>query len=406
VSPLRNRAQAIPTWVLVLMAGLAWLGVGLYMVAFGSHWFLDARVYRGAGHALFHGGRPYRSSFTEHHLLFTYPPFALLVLSLLSLPPLRATEALWWLVNSAALVTVVYLAARSALRLQGRRALAVSAAFAAVASIAFEPLRSNMDYGQINVILMLLVLSDLTVVRLRWRGVMVGIAAAIKVTPLVFVIGFVVRRDWASTARALGTFVAVTALAWLVLPTDSLRFWTNQLFDTKRVGKLGFVGNQSIDGLLHRSPFPHGASTYLWPLLVIATVMAGALLSARLFADRHPVDAVLALALTELLVSPISWTHHWSWIVLVPIVVVERWSDGPVQRVLFLVLAVVAVVAPYWWNLTGPLGHLAGDSLTLAGALVLFGWTIGALRHGRVGMFPGRDGEEPGHLHGPQVSLQ
>ncbi|HEX3567695.1 MAG TPA: glycosyltransferase 87 family protein, partial [Acidimicrobiales bacterium] len=401
-------------------AAVVWLASAGYMVHFGTHWHLDLRVYRSAGHALFHGGSPFTGFYTESHLPFTYPPFALLVLSPLSLGLLGLIEALWWLASSAALVFTLYrlllanagerqLTANpgegptepgappsgpgmakppsgqvmamppSGPRMDKPRALAVAALLGAAATLALEPVRSNMDYAQINVLLMLLVVVDLTnqqTTRTWWRGCLVGVAGAIKLTPLLYLAAFVVRRDWRSLARGVGTFVVATAVSWLILPSDSNLYWFHQATDAQRTGPIAIVSNQSWNGLLRRPPFHWGNLTaVLWVILVIATVACGVFLAARLTAAHRTAETVMALGLTELLVSPVSWTHHWSWVAIAPIAAASLWRVHRAVAWLLLVLVALAVVAPYLWLQHGPASYVAGNALVLMGAAVLVVWT-------------------------------
>ena len=386
------RIRATPTWVVATAAVVVWLISAGYMVHFGAHWHLDLRVYRSAGHALYHGGSPFTAFFTESHLPFTYPPFALLVLSPLSLGPLGLIEALWWLASSAALVFTLYrlltvntgevpqepAPAPSGLGMAKPRALAVAALLGAAATLALEPVRSNMDYAQINLLLMLLVVVDLTNQQKRtwWRGCLVGVAGAIKLTPLLYLAAFAVRRDWRSLARGVGTFVAATAVSWLILPSDSTLYWFHQATDAQRTGPIAIVSNQSWNGLLRRPPFHWGDPTAaLWVILVIATVACGVFLAARLTAAHRTAETVMALGLTELLVSPVSWTHHWSWVAIAPIAAVSLWRVHRAVAWLLLVLVALAVAAPYLWIQHGPASYVAGNALVLMGAAVLVVWT-------------------------------
>jgi alpha-1,2-mannosyltransferase len=413
------RIRATPTWVVATAAAVVWLASAGFIVHFGTHWHLDLRVYRSAGHALFHGGSPFTAFYTESHLPFTYPPFALLVLSPLSLGPLGLIEALWWLASSAALVFTLYrlmtadrplpadthalptdsrpsttgtgevlrepdaVAAPSGpspgLGLAKPRALAVAALLGALATLALEPVRSNFDYAQINVLLMLLVVVDLTnrqATRTWWRGCLIGVAGAIKLTPLLYLAAFAVRRDWRSLARGAGTFVAATAVSWLILPSDSRLYWFHQATDAQRTGPIAIVSNQSWNGLLRRPPFHWGDPTaVLWVILVIATVACGVFLAARLTAAHRTAETVMALGLTELLVSPVSWTHHWSWVAIAPIAAVSLWRVHRAVAWLLLVLVALAVTAPYLWLQHGPASYVAGNALVLMGAAVLVVWT-------------------------------
>ncbi len=114
-------------------------------------------------------------------------------------------------------------------------------------------MRSNFDYGQVNLILMVMIVADLTVVRSRWRGVLVGLAGAIKLTPLLFLYYFVAQRQWRSLLRGLAVAAGATAITWAILPSDSVRYWFHQVFDASRTGALGVVSNQSWNGMVHQA---------------------------------------------------------------------------------------------------------------------------------------------------------
>ena len=371
------RIRQTPTAAIAVAAAVVWLVSGAYMFHFGASWHLDLRVYREAGSALYHHGSPFTVDFPANHLPFTYTPFALLVLSPLAFGRLGLVETLWWLASAVSLVGATYLLLTTGTSLAGRRAWAVAALLCATASLALEPVRSNFDYGQINLILMVMIVADVTRVRAPWRGVLVGLAAAIKLTPLVFLFYFAAARDWRSLARGVGTVVVVTGASWLVLPSDSARYWFHEVTDARRTGALGVVSNQGWNGLVHRSPFDGGHfGTVVWLVLSLATLAGGVVLTRWLVEGARTVEALTVLALTELLVSPVSWTHHWSWLVVVPIVAVGLWSVHRQVAVALLVLLGLAVAAPYLWLQHGPLAFVATNSLVLAAAVVLVLWLV------------------------------
>jgi alpha-1,2-mannosyltransferase len=389
-----ERIRQMPTKLIAVGALVAWVVTGAYMLHYGPSWHLDLRVYREAGHALVHGGSPFTANFTVHHLPFTYTPFALLVLLPLAFGSLGLVETLWWLLSVVCFVGAVYLVLTASFTLPARRALAVAALLCGLATLALEPVRSNMDYAQINLVLMVMIVADLTRVRAPWRGVLIGLASAIKLTPLVFFFAFVVSKDWRSVARGVGVFVGVTAISWAVLPHDSALYWFHQVTDAGRTGQLGDVSNQSWNGLLHRPPFNGGhLGTALWLGLALATLVGGVLLTRWLLEAARTAEAVVVLALTELLVSPVSWTHHWSWLTLAPIAAATLWAVHRVVAVMVLVLVGLAVVAPYWWIQHGPLSYLAGNALVLAGAAVLVVWLAAEARSRRTAAAPGLSGQ-------------
>jgi alpha-1,2-mannosyltransferase len=386
VSKAIARIRALPTWVLAVLALVIWLACAAYALHFFKHWEVDLRVYRAAGSALYHGGGPYSGLFTAYHLPFTYPPFALLVLSPLSLGPLGLVETLWWLASALALVLTLFLLLRAdragpnqATCADGRRSgsgrsLALAAMLGGIATLACEPVRSNFDYGQINLVLMAMVVLDATRGPSRWRGTLVGLAGAVKLTPLVYLGIFVVRKDWRSLGRGVASFSAATLGSWLILPHDSALYWLHDVVNPRRTGAVGSVTNQSWYGMLHRAPFHGGRlAVVLWAVLAVATLACGLFLARRLLAPSQTSQMVLALALTELLVSPVSWTHHWSWVAIVPVVLIALGRTRPAISSLMVLLLAVAIADPYRLD-HGPVSFLTGNSLLLCGAVVLIVW--------------------------------
>jgi len=376
-SILVERVRQTPTMLIAVSAMVLWFLSAAYMFHFGASWHLDLRVYRAAGNALRHGGSPFTSNFTSNRLPFTYTPFALLILTPLSFGSLGLVEAAWWTASAVCLVCAAWLMIRSAFSLSSRRAWAVAALLGAAASLGLEPVRSNFNYGQINLILMLMIVADVTWVRPPRRGVLVGVGAAIKLTPLVFLLFFIVDQKWRAFWQGIGTFGAVAAISWAVLPSDSARYWFHEVTNAGRTGALGTVSNQSWNGLVHRTPF-HGGhlGTAVWLILSLATLACGAGLARWLVMERQPAQAVLALALTEVLVSPVSWTHHWSWLALSPIVIVSIWTRHRSVGIALLVVLAIGVSAPYLWVGLDPLSYVARNALVISGAVALLIWFL------------------------------
>jgi alpha-1,2-mannosyltransferase len=370
------------TPIIGMLAAIVWIASGFYMWHFGRAWHLDLRVYRDAARSFLDHGSPFLSRFTSNHLPFTYTPFALLMLIPLSFGPLGLVEGAWWLVNSAALVVTLYLLiSRGAAppAVSKLRSIAVASLLAGAGTLLLEPVRSNMDYGQINLLLMCLVVVDLNQSDRRFRGIAIGVAAAIKLTPLVYLLYFAVRRDWRSFAQGVVTFISLSLVSWLILPGDSALYWLHEATDAARTGSVGSSSNQSLFGMLHRAPFHSGgAQTAVWIVLCVAVVVLGGLIAYRLAVTRRPlVESVLVLAFVELLISPISWSHHWSWMAVAPIAAFTLWRDRRCTSVLIGAAIAVSVVAPYWWGVPGGVvGFVADNSLVLAGLSVLVAWAV------------------------------
>ena len=159
-------------------------------------------------------------------------------------------------------------------------------------------------------------------------------------------------------------------------PPTRAYYWLHQVAQPQHTGNVNYVSNQSWLGFAHRAPFnADHLGIALWCVLELATLAAGIIAADRLVRLGRKIDALLALALTELLVSPISWSHHWSWLILVPVVVLARLGEHRRLPAAMVLVLVIAIAEPYWWGLSGWLGDVADDSLLLCGALLLASMT-------------------------------
>lgn len=280
--------------------------------------WVDLEVYvRGAQDILS------REPLYEHQagvLPFTYPPFAAVVFTPLHL--LSATGARWvFTLGSVVSYLVVVGAVGWRLRLPWRHLALVS-----LAGMALEPFVRTMLLGQVNLYLMAAVAIDCLLMRFSRRGWLVGVAAGIKVVPGVFVLYFVLQRDWRSALRAGCGFMVTVVFGAVVAPQDSLRYWSGGLFEISRWGPVAVLDgkNQSFIGQLarlSRDPSP----LMVTALLLSASAMALAIVAARRqLRIGDDVAALTAVAVGGLLASPLSWTHHWVWAVPAVMVLVSR----------------------------------------------------------------------------------
>ncbi|MFZ2526703.1 MAG: glycosyltransferase 87 family protein [Rhodococcus sp. (in: high G+C Gram-positive bacteria)] len=291
---------------------------------------LDMDVYRdGARSAM--AGLPLYTEPITRGLLYTYTPFSALVFVPLGFLPTATDEYIWMGVIIALLAGVVAQCWRMLGYRLTRTVVAVSIVLAI--GVAFlEPVRTTLFFGQINVLLMLLILMD--VARKpgsRLRGVGVGIAAGIKLTPAYFVLYFLVVRQWRAAAVATATIGATVAVSWVLLPEDSRLYWTRTFFDSARIAEPGHAANQSLRGALTRiigDPAPF----WLWLLLAAAVVAVSMWVVSGLHRRGDELLAVTVAGLTTSVVSPFSWSHHWVWFVPLTVYLIHR-----------------AVTRPWWW---------------------------------------------------------
>jgi alpha-1,2-mannosyltransferase len=346
----------------------------------GGSW-IDLRVYERGAQAIVTGTPLY-----EGHrgvLPFTYSPFAALVFTPLHF--ISATGARW-VVTFGSLVSylVVVGVCGWRLRLPWR-----FLAFVALAGMALEPFMRTILLGQVNLYLMAAVVIDCLVLRSPRRGWLVGLAAGIKVVPGVFVLYFVLQRDWRSALRAVSGFVLTVVIGALVAPQDSLRYWRGGLFGISHWGPVAVVDakNQSLVGQLARishNPSPFVATTLVLALAGLALGVAAAHRQLKIGDD---VAALTAVAIGGLLASPLSWTHHWLWAVPAAMVLVSRrqWVFAGVLAAVFAAGSARAVtLQPSQESLT-LLQQVACGTYVAAGMALLAVWafTVPLQRLGR-----------------------
>ncbi|OBA63877.1 mannosyltransferase [Mycobacterium sp. 1100029.7] len=291
--------------------------------------FVDLHVYLGGAAALEHPGTLYSYVYSEHTpdfpLPFTYPPFAAIVFYPLHLLPFGVAALLW----QAAMIAALYASVRVTQRLLGGQAgtgRRVAMAWTAV-TIWIEPLRNNFDYGQINVFLMLAVLWAIYSTRWWLTGLLVGVASGIKLTPAIAGVYLVGVRRFGAAAFSAVVFLATVGLSALVVGDATRYYFTDLLGDAHRVGPIATSINQSWRGGISRI-LGHDAGFSLPVLAAIAVSAVLAVLAWRALDPCDRLGKLLVVELFGLLMSPISWTHHWVW--LVPLMM---WLiHGPLRR--------------------------------------------------------------------------
>lgn len=285
---------------------------------------IDLQVYRaGAEHLL--AGQPLYAGGVLLDLPFVYPPFAALAFVPMLALPLPVLKLLWTAGGVAVLGWVAH---------RGLRDLGVPAGpwlrwgVAGVVALAswLDPVRTTLYLGQINLVVLALVLADLLGrPGGRWRGVGVGLAAALKLTPLLFVGYLLVTRRWRAAATALGTFGAAAALGAVLAPADSRTFWWDGTFAAAgRISDVAATTNHSLNGLLARALGEGSAARagYLLGAAVLAAVTLA--LAAREHRGGRELAAVTVCGLGSAALAPFAWSHHWVWFVPLLLVLGHR----------------------------------------------------------------------------------
>jgi len=382
-------------------ARLAWT----YLVPNGAN-FVDLHVYLGGAAALDHPGTLYSYVYADQTpdfpLPFTYPPFAALVFYPLRLLPFGLVALCWQLGILAALYGVVRLSQRL-LGVAAGRGHRTAMLWTAVA-IWMEPLRSTFDYGQVNVILALAVLCAVYSNRWWLSGPLVGVAAGVKLTPAITGLYFLGVRRWGAAISSAVVFAGTVAVSIAVIGQQARYYFTDLLGDAGRVGPIGTSFNQSWRGGLSRI-LGHDAG--YGPLVVagIAVTAVLAVLAWRALghaaatgggvergeaeepveqAGRDRLGSLLVVQLFGLLLSPISWTHHWVWLVPLMIWLVHGpWRTRAGARALAWVWLVLTLVGVPWllsfaqptiWQISRP-WYLAWAGLVyIVATLITLAW--------------------------------
>jgi alpha-1,2-mannosyltransferase len=372
------------------MARLGWT----YLVPNGAN-FVDLHVYLGGAEALNQPGTLYRYTYADQTpdfpLPFTYPPFAAMMFYPLTLLPFWTVALGWQLGIFGALFGVV----RVSQRLLGVAGGLRTAMLWTAVSIWIEPLRSTFDYGQINVLLVFMVLWAVYSSRWWMSGALLGLAAGVKLAPAIAILYFAGVRRWASLVFTAVVFVATVGISWAVIGDQARYYFTELLGDAGRVGPVATVFNQSWRGGISRI-MGHDAGHGPLVLAAIAVTAVLAWLSWQAVASSSVASAepdrlglILVVQLFGLLASPISWTHHWVW--LVPLMI--WFLHGPYRfldeaRLLgwgWLVLTLIGVpwllsfAQPDIWEITRP-WYLAWSGLIYVVATVVTLAWIAAVR--------------------------
>jgi alpha-1,2-mannosyltransferase len=284
------------------------------------------------------------------HLPFTYTPFAAIAFAVISFVP-------WWLSQQLS-VTVDILALLAALwvTLGGlgyrRDRLRLGATLLGAAAVFWtEPVLRTMYLGQVNLVLLALILWDLCQPDTRGnKGFATGVAAGIKLVPLIFIPYLLLARKFRQAAMACAGFAVTVLLGFVILPSDSSKWWFGGLFaQGGRTGFTGWAGNQSLDGLITRLTGNVNGAKPAWIAVAVLVGVLGVAAAALLDRKGHLLPAILMAALTGLLVSPISWDHHWVWIAPAAVVAVHYAVRSKTRRTA-AALAIAAALTVAWFG--------------------------------------------------------
>lgn len=356
--PAGGPDQAGRRGLLLAGAAVAAIAAILYLIALATHPFaatlkgFDLQVYLGAAHeALHRPGSLYSWIFQGHPgIQFTYPPFSALAFTPGLALPFKALMVAATLASTFALAATAWIAFRE---LGWERTTRLGATLL-VTGLAFwtEPVQRALYLGQVELVLMALVVWDLCQPdRRRWKGAGTGLAAGIKLVPLLFIAYLLLTRRFRQAAVALGVFVLTVLIGFAALPHASVTWWLDGNFF--QAGRTGFVGsqqNQSLRGLVTRLAGSVNGAAAPWLVLAVLVGLLGLAAAVVLYRRGLTFAALMATALTALLISPISWDHHWVWIApgLALIIDAGVRAAGALRAAWYALAAAVLLVFAAW----------------------------------------------------------
>ncbi|GAA3122153.1 hypothetical protein GCM10010466_11290 [Planomonospora alba] len=427
----------LPVPVLVALAAaplvLHWLGNP------DDQRLVDLDVYRTGGEMVL-SGRPVYDFWTPAPQLlpFTYPPIAALLATPLAAMSWTAAQWVWTAGIFLTLLVAVGYGFRAVWeRLDRARPAGATAgaaagraartpphalwtplvlAFLTVACTYLMPIRDQVRFGQVDILLVALCVADCLARRPAWpRGMLVGLATAVKLTPGVFLVYLLVTgfgpgaRPEQRRALFMAAFTAalLTLLPFAVIPADAADFWFRALLDPERLGANAATTNQSMRGMLIRLYLPDTPTTLIWLVLVALVGWYGFRAGRRALLGGDAAAAVALTGLMAVLLSPVAWIHHLAWVVVVLGAIAGDGRDPVRVRVAAGVWLYYVVPIP-WWGvalkaaeipvLSPVLGKLVQNAFGL-GALALV-WLLGSWLPRRRAAFPA-----PGTFHPPDAGV-
>jgi len=348
-------------WCLLWLAAAAALYYAAWPLFGHTPYRIDIDIYQMGGQAWLDGRPLYRGDVLFHtpiglNLPFTYPPLAAIVFCPFSWLHMPTASVAITLLTSALLIlsTTLVLAGLDVWSTSAvvpgpawLRRLWLAVVISAGASIWLEPITSNFAFGQINVVLMTLVIADCVPRRTPWpRGLLLGLGIALKLTPAVFLLYFLLRRDNRAALTALASFAGATLVGFALAWNDSWEYWTHTVLHTDRIGETALNTDQNIAGALARLGLGEHDRFPLWVAACLLVLAAAVWAMRRALRAGEPTVALVCVALFGLVVSPVSWSHHWVWVL--PAVLVTWILAWRRRNVALAVLSATGVALMRW----------------------------------------------------------
>jgi alpha-1,2-mannosyltransferase len=348
-------------WWLLQVPALVALGYAVWRLIGTIPYRIDIDVYRMGGQAWLDGHPLYSHDAKFHtpiglNLPFTYPPLAAVIFSPFAWLGMPAASITITLITLALLlVSTMIVLTRMDVWSTSRlvpgpawlRRWWLTALVVAAATIWLEPIKANFAFGQINVVLMTLVIADCVPRRTPWpRGLLLGLGIALKLTPAVFLLYFLLRRDRRAVFTSLASVVAATLAGFALAWHDSWEYWTDTVRNTDRIGSASLNTNQNMAGTLARLGLDDHQRFLPWVAACFLVLALTIWAARRVLRAEEPTLAVMCIALFGLVTSPVSWSHHWVW--MLPTVVVTAVLAWRRRNLVLAVVSAAGVALMVW----------------------------------------------------------
>ena len=344
-----DRQRKIPHarrwWLVAAAAAFVVIAAWRWPLAHPEETAIDLRIYRGAIDSMLqgHGLYDYAMPMVTGPSPFLYPPFAAIIMLPTQALPLGSVVTGWSLVQVAMTAILVSLMVRGA-GWTGRLSVPVVAWALVVLSV---PVMFDINLGQISLPIMILALVDFIVLPVRWRGTLIGLAGAIKLTPMFFVPYFLISRQWRAAFNASAAFGASILIGFVALPHESFRYWTSVVFKPSRIPDLGSPRNLTILGDLKMWHVPNSVQGPLWAFLALSVAFLALWAGWRHYRAGEPIAAAIVIGIATTAIGPIAWDHHLVWLVLAGLYMVLS-GKKRVAVVGWLLLAMCNLISPIW----------------------------------------------------------
>lgn len=364
LSDLSGKWSPTQKWLIGLgsLLALVAFGFGLYLRTTlpknGLYWMNDFQVYYAGGYAVLHAIPLYNIKTPSFHLQFDYQPFAAILFVPFALFSTKVSAIVWTILNVCALFAVLWMSLAMMRISKGRVRLWITLV-ATIGCILLDSILSNMVFGQLCVMIMLLIFVDFQPwMPRRWAGIATGIAATIKLTPLLFIIYLFLIGRRRTAIQASITFVVAFLIGLAVLPNDTYRYWF----------KLGFI---DLGRMLDATDVEHSLFGFFarltgnamtppaWTIPVcIAVAIYGLIMGIRCVRKEQYLLGVLTIGFTAALISPVSWSYDYVW--LAPAFVwfsVATWRSRTILPRILFPIGVLWSIVPWYWP-----GNRVGDT--------------------------------------------